>query len=108
MIVAYVYNNNPKSKFFGQIGWCHLNAEGELQIAPVYVRYKFRKTIYTNASSFPVIRTLKIGNKILCCGRYYKIMGLQADDYFSVINDLGQRCNIAYSGLLPEDMVHME
>ena len=40
MIVAYVYNNNPKSKFFGQIGWCHLNAEGELQIAPVYVRYK--------------------------------------------------------------------
>lgn len=49
MIVAYVYNNNPKSKFFGQIGWCHLNAEGGLRIAPVYVRYKFRKTIYTNA-----------------------------------------------------------
>lgn len=45
MIVAYVYNNNPKSKFFGQIGWCHLNAEGGLRIAPVYVRYKFRKTM---------------------------------------------------------------
>lgn len=108
MIVAYVYNNNPKSKYFRQIGYCHLTELKWLRLENVYIVYKDRRAVYTNAESFAIIKTVEVGNQILYCDIPYTVVSMRDTKTFSVTNEYGQRKSIPFIALISENMVIME